>query len=256
LPGAPAPDAGYKDRPAVDVVVVIPAFNEEESVGAVVASIPAEVCGLLTDVLVVNDGSTDDTSARARQAGAMVVDLEGNSGQGVAFRVGYRIARERGARFIATLDADGQFDPNELPDLMAPLLAGQADFVNGSRRLGRSHSTDPVRRLGVAVFGTLVSVLTRVRITDPANGFRAMRAEVTAQVPQRQTQYQSSELLIGAVGRGFRVSEVPVTVLARQAGQTKKGRNLVYGWRFAGVVLSTWRAERRTVPPDGRRRLL
>jgi glycosyltransferase involved in cell wall biosynthesis len=236
--------AEYADRPGAAVVVVIPALNEEESVASVVAAVPAEICGLPAEALVLDDGSTDRTSALARDAGAMVCQLPVNLGQGVAFRLGYRLARERGARFIATADADGQFDPGELPGLIAPLLADEADFVNGSRRLGRSYTTDPVRRLGVTVFGTLISALTRVRITDPANGLRAFRAEMTAQVPLRQTQYQTSELLIGAVAHGYRVKEAPVTMYQRKAGETKKGKNFIYGCRFARVIVTTWWAQR------------
>ena len=149
-------------------------------------------------------------------------------------------------RFIATVDADGQFDPGELPALIAPLLADEADFVNGSRRLGRTYTTDPVRRVGVIVFGELISVLTGVRITDPANGLRAMRSEVTAAVQLHQTQYQTSELLIGAVAHGFRVIERPATMYQRTAGTTKKGGNLIYGFRFARVVVTTWWAQRST----------
>ena len=93
-------------------------------------------------------------------------------------------------------------------------------------------------------FGTLISVLTGVRITDPANGLRAMRAEVTAELPLRQTQYQTSELLISAVAHGFRVREVPATMYRRAAGESKKGGNLIYGLRFARVVLTTWWAQR------------
>jgi glycosyltransferase involved in cell wall biosynthesis len=163
-----------------------------------------------------------------------------NIGQGSAFRLGYRVARLRGARFIATADADGQFDPRELPALVAPLLADEADFVNGSRRLGHTYTTDPVRRLGVIVFGTLLSVLTGEKITDPANGLRAMKVEVPEVVRLRQTQYQTSELLIGTIANGFRVKEVPATMYKRAAGETKKGGNLIYGARFARVILTTW----------------
>jgi len=239
----------YAGRPVADVVLVIPALNEERSVGDVVRALPAQVCGLNTDALVVDDGSTDATAEEARRAGATVCSLPVNLGQGAAFRLGYRLARERRARFIATADADGQFDPGELPALIAPLVAGEADFVNGSRRLGHTHTTDPVRRLGVVVFGRLMSLLTRVRITDPANGLRAFRADMTADVPLRQTQYQTSELLIGAIARGYRVKEVPATMYQRQAGQSKKGKNLVYGLRFARVIVTTWWAERRVARP-------
>jgi hypothetical protein len=120
------------------------------------------------------------------------------------------------------------------------VAAGRADFVNGSRRLGRSDNPDPVRAAGVTVFGWLISILTGTRITDPANGFRAFRPEVVDAVPLRQPQYQTAELLIGAAALGFRIEEAAVTVRSRTAGATKKGRNLRYGWRFTRVVLGTW----------------
>jgi hypothetical protein len=97
-----------------------------------------------------------------------------------------------------------------------------------------------MRETGVVVFGALISLLARTRITDPANGLRAMRSEVTAVVPLRQPQYQTSEMLLGAAYRGFRIVEVPATMYRRSAGTTKKGPNLLYGFRFARVILGTW----------------
>ena len=94
-------------------------------------------------------------------------------------------------------------------------------------------------------FGILVSLLTKAKITDPANGFRAFRVEVTESVPLRQSQYQTSELLIGALARGYRVKEVPVTVRERLAGSSKKGGNVLYGFSFARVVATTWWTQRR-----------
>jgi glycosyltransferase involved in cell wall biosynthesis len=226
--------------PGAPIVVVIPALDEQDAVAAVIAAVPSEICGLSTETLIMDDGSNDATAMRARAAGALVCSFPVNLGQGVALRLGYRIAIERGARFIATADADGQFDPAELPSLVAPLVNDEADFVNGSRRLGHSHTTDLVRRTGVVVFGGLITLLTRTKITDPANGLRAFTVEVAAAVPLRQPQYQTSELLIGALARGFRVIEVPATMYVRKAGTTKKGGNLIYGLRFARVVITTW----------------
>jgi hypothetical protein len=146
------------------------------------------------------------------------------------------------------MDADGQFDPAELERLVGPVVEDRADMVQGSRRLGRSETTDRVRAAGVVVFAAVVSLLTGARITDPANGFRAFRPEVPARVPLRQPQYQTSELLIGALALGFRVIEAPVTVLARRAGESKKGANLRYGYRFGRAVLTTWWSFKRN--PD------
>jgi glycosyltransferase involved in cell wall biosynthesis len=227
------------------LAVVIAAYNEEDGIEAVLRRIPTEVLGLGADTIVVVDGATDRTADAARQAGVMVCSVPVNRGQGAALRLGYRLARERGARYIATLDADGQYDPVELDAVVAPLLEGWADMVTGSRRLGASHTTDRARAAGVVVFGALITVLTRTRITDPANGLRAMRAEVTATVTLEQPQYQASELLVGAILSGYRVVEVPVTMHVRSAGTTKKGGNLLYGLRFCRVVVGTWWRDRQ-----------
>ena len=230
----------YGTGPGAPVVVVMAALNEVGAVADVVASIPGLIAGEPVDRLVIDDGSTDGTADAARAAGALVCRLESNLGQGQALRAGYRLAVERGARVIATMDADGQFDAAELDRLVGPVLRGEADFVNGSRRLGRTESTGGVRNAGVVLFGLLVSALSGARITDPANGFRAFRPEVAEKVPLHQVQYQTAELLMGTLALGFRVREAPVTVLARAAGTSKKGSNLRYGYRFGRVILATW----------------
>jgi len=227
------------------VAIVIAAYNEDRSIGATLNGIPAVVEGLETATIVVVDGSTDRTAEEARKAGAMVCDVPVNRGQGAALRLGYRLAREGGARYIVTTDADGQYDPADIKRVLAPVLQGEADFATGSRVLGRQETHDRVRRLGVHVFAWLISRFTGQRITDTSFGLRAMLAEVTAAVTLKQPQYQSSELLIGVISRGFRVVEVPATMRLRAAGTTKKGGNLVYGYRYSRVVLGTWLRERR-----------
>jgi glycosyltransferase involved in cell wall biosynthesis len=227
------------------VAIVIAAYNEEKGIGGVADSIPATVSGLETAVIVVVDGSSDGTAAVARKSGAKVCDVPVNRGQGAALRLGYRIAREGGAKYIVTTDADGQYDSAQIPAVLDPVVRGEADFVTGSRRLGRQETYDRVRRVGVHVFAWLVSRLTGQRITDTTFGMRAMRADVTAAVTLNQPQYQASELLIGIISHGYRVKEVPATMRRRTAGKTKKGGNLVYGYRFSRVVVGTWWRERR-----------
>jgi glycosyltransferase involved in cell wall biosynthesis len=235
------PDAG------APVAVVIPAYNEEPTVAAVVSAIPSELAGQATEVIVVVDGSTDATAGAAASAGALVCDVPVNQGQGLVFRLGYWLARKRGAQVIATIDADGQYDEGELEGVVEPIVAGRADFVNGSRRLGTELTTDPVRHAGVIFFGGVVSLLLRQRITDPASGIRAFRSEVTGRVKLEQTQYQTSEMLIASAMNGFRVIEVATTMRDRPEGATgtKKGPNLLYGMRFARAILLTWRRERK-----------
>jgi glycosyltransferase involved in cell wall biosynthesis len=239
--------AGHPAGAGAPLAVVIPAYNEEPTVAEVVSEIPREAAGLQTEVIVVVDGASDATAARATSAGALVCDVPVNRGQGAALKLGYWLARARGAQVIATIDADGQYEPEELGRVVEPILAGRADFVSGSRRLGSELTTDKIRHLGVLVFGALFSLMVRHRITDPACGVRAMRAEVTAAVTLEQPQYQASELMISAAMNGFRLAEVPTTMRDRAswAGHTKKDGNLRYGVRFARAALHTWRRERR-----------
>ncbi len=229
------------------LAIVIPAYNEEPTVADVVGEIPRSAAGLKTEVIVVVDGARDATASKAAGAGALVCDVQVNRGQGAALRLGYWLARARGAQVIATIDADGQYEPEEIARVVQPILDGKADFVSGSRRLGAELTSDKVRHLGVLVFGALFSVLVRHRITDPACGIRAMRSEVTAAVKLEQPQYQASELMISAALHGFRLGEVPTTMRDRgvHATGTKKGGNFGYGVRFARAALRTWRRDRK-----------
>jgi glycosyltransferase involved in cell wall biosynthesis len=229
------------------LAIVIPAYNEEPTVAGVVGEIPRAAAGLKTEVIVVVDGARDATASKAAGAGALVCDVPVNRGQGAALKLGYWLARARGAQVIATIDADGQYEPEEIARVVQPILDGEADFVSGSRRLGAELTTDKVRHLGVLVFGALISALVRHRITDPACGIRAMRSEVTAAVKLEQPQYQASELMISAALHGFRLAEVPTTMRDRgvHATATKKGGNFGYGVRFARAALRTWMRDRK-----------
>lgn len=235
----------YPDVKLQRLVIVIAAYNEADNIGAVLDEIPDQIADVAVTRLVIDDGSSDDTTAVAQRHGALVCTLAANRGHGVALRLGYRIAREGGARYIATLDGDGQWDPADLPAMVRLLEEDRADFVVGSRQLGRTENTDSFRNLGVRFFAGLISLLTRTRLTDTSSGLRVMRAELTGAVRQTQPQYQTSELLIGALYQRYRVAEVPTTMRQRMSGTTKKGDNLIYGLRYARVITSTWWRESR-----------
>ena len=245
LEEAGAFEAAYSDRPAAPVAIVIAAYNEEANVRAVVEAVPNQVCGLGTEVIVVVDGARDATAVGAREAGALVCDVPVNRGQGAALRLGYHLAHERGASFIMTTDADGQYSSDDMERVLSPLVADEADFVSGSRRLGSTASEDTVRNTGVVVFAALISLLVRQRVTDPSCGLRAMKVGVSASVVLDQPQYQASELLISTVMAGYRLKEVPIAMKKRRSGKSKKGGNFVYGYRFCSVVVRTWFRELR-----------
>ncbi|HEY2505365.1 MAG TPA: glycosyltransferase family 2 protein [Streptosporangiaceae bacterium] len=239
--------SSYPDLKLQPLVIVIAAYNEADNIGPVLDEVPQQIADVPVSLLVIDDGSTDGTSDVAQRHGALVCTLSGNRGHGVALRLGYRIAREGGAQYIGTLDGDGQWDPADLPAMVAILEAGEADFVIGSRALGNTENTDAFRNLGVKFFARVISLLTRSRLSDTSSGLRLMRAELTGTVTQTQPQYQTSELLIGALLQGYRVAEVPTVMRQRLSGESKKGRNLAYGLRYARVITQTYLRERRAV---------
>ena len=222
------------------LVVVLPAFNEAGNVGPVVASLPADLEGLRVVPVVVSDGSMDATAAEARAAGALVTELPVNRGGGLALRVGYEIALQLGAEIVVTMDADGQHLAGELPVMVAPILDGAADYVNGSRLLGDFERDSLTRHIGVHVFSRIVSLLTGRRITDPSSGYRAARADLLHRLVLEQDQFWTSEILIEALRHRARVVEVPVTIVARSSGTSKKPASLRYGWHFSKVIIQTW----------------
>lgn len=238
-------DRDYPGARFADIVVVIAAYQEEAGIGPVVEQMPTQCVGpdgetRRVDTLVVVDGSTDRTAETAAERGAYVCAAPANRGQGGALRLGYRLAARGGAGYLVTTDADGQYDIAELPDLISPILSDEADFVTGSRRLGHEEADSTLRWVGVRVFATLASLLTRRHITDTSFGFRAMRSELAGDVTLTEPQYQASELLIGVLARGARVVEVPLTMRLRSSGSTKKGGSLSYGANYARVMVGTW----------------
>jgi hypothetical protein len=222
------------------IALVIPAYNEAGHITQVLAALPDEVCGLPVRPIVVDDGSSDDTMERARQAGAAAVHLPLNRGQGAALRTGYRLALATGARLVVTMDADGQHQASELPRLVQPILDGEADVVNGSRVLGAADPSHAARKLGIKLFAWLLSMLTTSRVTDPACGYRAVRTEALRGLRFYQDQFHNSEFILEASKRKLTMHEVPVTVASRISGDSKKPPHFRYGLGFANALLRAW----------------
>jgi len=222
------------------IVVVSPAFNEAENVGATIHDFPEEIDGLRVVTIVIDDGSTDTTSDEARKAGALVARLPIRRGGGLALRVGYELALRLDAEVVVSIDADGQHVPEEMPLLVQPILAGEADLVNGSRLLGEFERESRIRHIGVHFFSWLVTMLAGQRITDPSNGYRATRPEILRKLSLEQDQFWTSELLIEALRLRAKIVEVPITIRARRAGQSKKPKSLKYGWHFTKAIFKTW----------------
>jgi Glycosyl transferase family 2 len=233
-------NAGLMERFRDRVAVVVPAYNEEDNIGQVLPRIPASVCGLEIAVLVVDDGSRDRTGEIARGYGAAVARHATNLGGGAALRTGYRLMVDSGARIVVTLDADGQHRPEEMDRLVGPVADGTVDVAHGSRVLGHADANTMAREMGIIFFNRLVSLITRTKVSDCSNGYRAVRATVLPQLVLRQEQFHTSEFMIEAIKRGVPATEVAVTVDRRLHGHSKKPAVLRYGLGFTNAIMRTW----------------
>lgn len=226
------------------VCAVIPAYNEETAVAEVVRGVLAQ--GL--DAMVVDDCSSDATSARAREAGAEVVRHEVNRGKGEALRTGFARAVELGYDAVVTLDADGQHDPKEIPRLLE--AAPRADIVVGSRMA--EVSTMPLVRLWTNLFTSwVVSRLAGARITDSQSGYRLLKRRVFERVKYSSSRFDAeSEILVKACRMGFRVIEVPISTI--YGDEKSKIHPFVDTVRFFRMVRRLSDEVRRMRPARGR----
>jgi glycosyltransferase involved in cell wall biosynthesis len=206
----------------VKTLVLVPAFNEAARIGGVLAGIRAAVPG--ADVLVVDDGSADETSAVARAAGARVARLAFNLGAGVAAQTGYKLAVREGYACVVQLDADGQHEPADIPKLLAVIEGRDADIAIGSRFLERAGTYQPgaLRRVGMGLFGLLAWLLTGMRFSDVTSGFRAFSGDVVRFVATEwyPTDYADADVLITLRRAGFRLRDVPVRMYERAGGRS------------------------------------
>ena len=232
--------AGLPERFRDRVAIVIPAYNEEDNIAHVLDRIPSSVCGIATAVLVMDDGSRDGTGDIARARGAAVARHVTNLGGGAALRTGYRLMVDSGSQIVVTLDADGQHRPEEMAALVQPILDGTVDMAHGSRVLGHAEPNHLAREMGIVFFNRLVSLITRTKVTDCSNGYRAVRTSVLPQLVLRQEQFHTSEFMIEAIKRGVPATEVGVTVDQRLHGHSKKPAVVRYGLGFANAIVRTW----------------
>jgi glycosyltransferase involved in cell wall biosynthesis len=232
------------------VVAVMAAYDEEQNIADVLKSMPDFVDDLEVSTLVVVDGGTDGTAQVARDAGVFTCVLPVNLGHGAALKLGYELAAAHGARYVVTLDADGQNDPSELGDLVRPVIEGTADVVIASRRLGVDQTTDRFRRAGVTLYAWLLNAIMGQHLTDSSNGYRAFRIEVLEDIVPLlvEDQYQTAEVVITASSRGWRITERPTVWHPRASGRSKKGGNLFFGLQYGRVIGTTWLRVHRGKP--------
>ena len=214
--------------PEAPIVLFMPAYNEEEAVSDCIDRVPEQVHGRRVELVIVDDGSADETVRCAEESGAEVVQLGENQGLGAAVRIGLRIGVERKAAAVVFCDADGEYPPEELANVVAPILDGDADYVIGSRFLGRIDHMRPHRRFGNHVLTRALQLVARRRITDGQSGYRALSFEAARSAEIIHDFNYAQVLTLDLLAKGFRYQEVPISYHFRTTGESfiKLGRYL------------------------------
>ena len=238
-----------KQKKQVSLVVTIPAYNEAATIGQVIEAIPRDIPAVKSiDVVVINDGSGDKTADVAAEAGAKVVSFSHNRGLGAAFSEGFRTALGLGADIIVNIDADGQFNPEDIPKLVSPVIEGQADMVTASR------FADPdlipempwAKKWGNHRVANIVNKLADQQLHDVSCGFRAYSRDAALRATLLGGHTYTHEVILDLAFRGLRIVEVPVKVIGvRKVGKSKVAANLwKYGWHSLLIMLRAFRDHR------------
>lgn len=223
-----------------EILIIVPAYNEAGSILEVLERVPEKVLGYDVKIVIVDDGSEDGTEQVSLAAGYPVAAHVTNRGQGDALRTGFEIAQRENADIVINLDADGQYKPEEIEPLVLPIIKGEADFVLGSRFAGFYEESGSVRHVGVVFFSKLISFLTGVWISDCTNGFRAIRVSELHKMDLREDRFNATEIILEALGNKMRFKEIPVTMLRRAEGESKKPKKLAYPLGVFRVIIETW----------------
>lgn len=222
------------------IMVLIPAYNEEENLQILLKKIPNKIYEKEVGVLVIDDGSTDNTKEIPGKFSYVAVQNLINRGQGAACRLGYDLLKDDAVEIIVTMDADNQHLPEDIETLILPIVENQFDLVIGSRIIGKHENDDWVRNVGISILTKIVNIITGLKLTDCSSGFKAFNVKKLRHINLKEDQFQSSEVIIESAKKGLNIGEVPITIVSRKFGKSKKGTNLRYGFNFIITILKTW----------------
>lgn len=213
-----------------DTLLIIPAYNESKAIGKIIIEVKNQLPDL--DILVVNDGSTDDTDIIAKKHGANVVSLPFNIGYGAVLQTGYQYAQNKNYQYVLQMDADGQHEPKELVNLLRAIKSDQVDIVIGSRFLNEcNYQASWPRRFVMIIFSKITSLIIRQKITDPTSGFQALNHRVLKFFTSEfyPSDYPDADVIILLYYIGFRIKEIPVVMYsALNKGKIHSGLKPLY----------------------------
>ncbi|MBI4698623.1 MAG: glycosyltransferase family 2 protein [Nitrospirae bacterium] len=220
-------------------IIVMPAFNEEESIRHTLDNIISQNLGF--DIVVVNDGSRDNTASEVLKSGIDILNLPCNLGYGAAVETGFRYAIKNGYSRVVLMDADGQHDPKYIRSMADAMDSDKFDVIIGSRFRGDVNYTIPkIRKLGMVFFRNIVKIMTKQDIQDVTSGFQLLNRKAVMFLLNENypSDYPDSDVIAKLLLVGFRVSEVPVTIHAREKGLSMHSSKLKITYYIYKMVLS------------------
>ncbi len=200
--------------------IIIPAFNEEDQIATVITGI---IKYSDADILVIDDGSKDQTATKAREVGAWVIRHPFNMGYGVALQTGYKYAVQKKYDLLLQMDGDGQHDPKNIPDFFRSMEANECDVLIGSRFLGGGdYDAGVLKALSIGLFKGIIWIISRKKITDPTSGYQCLNRKVFTVFTEDSfpCDYPDTNIIIMLHRKGFRIKEIPVTMVPSPAGRS------------------------------------
>jgi glycosyltransferase involved in cell wall biosynthesis len=225
------------------IAIIIPAFNEEKSISTIISRIPQTIEGINPRIIVINDGSTDNTKKNAENAGALVISHNRNIGLGASLRTGLKEAISLKADVIVQIDADGQYCPEEIPNLIQPILQNQADLVLGTRFEKIAYNMPVFNKTGNQFVTFVVRHLCGLKISDAQTGFRAIskRLAEILQIKLQGDYTYTQEMIIHACFNNFKISEIPIMFNKRLDGKSRLIQNIfTYFWKIMKIIFQTF----------------
>lgn len=229
------------------LVIIIPAYNEEALITTTIADIKKNIDA---DIIVVNDGSGDETADKARNAGANVLEHPFNLGYGAALQTGFMYALAHGYDYAVQIDADGQHDATFIHKVLEPVISGEVDIAIGSRFTSGNYRAPFLRRLGMVLFATITSLITGKKITDSTSGFQALNKKVMSFYASRTypSDYPDADVIIMLHRKGYKFKEVPVVMYESSSKVSMHGglRPLFYIFKMTlSIFVTLLREEKR-----------
>lgn len=220
----------------------MPAYNECKNLEILIKKFTKKINGFKLSLIVVDDGSSDNTLELLKKNNINYISSHINNGQGNALNIGYDFVKKRKEKIdiIITMDADNQHKVEDLKKFIIPLISHKADIVIGSRVLGSNKSKNIIRKIGIKFFNIMFEIFYKKKLTDISSGFKAIKLDKLKLLKLKETQFQSIDFLTEAFKANLKILEVPIVIKDRIDGNSKKGNDWSYGFNFFIMIINKW----------------